>query len=137
VGKSIKISEKYGVNPTIPLCFICNREKNEVVLMGRLPGDKEAPKPGTAVIDKIPCSECEDIMKIGIVMISVRDGEEGSDNPYRTGGWCVVKDSWLEKVVENKELLADILKMRVCFIPDAAWNILGLPGVAKKKKDII
>lgn len=30
----IKLSPKYGVNPTIPVCFWCGKEKNEIALMG-------------------------------------------------------------------------------------------------------
>ena len=35
---SILLSPKHGVNPTIPVCFWCGREKNEVALMGYLKG---------------------------------------------------------------------------------------------------
>ena len=38
---SIKISQKHGVNPTIPICFWCGKEKNEIALLGKLPGDAE------------------------------------------------------------------------------------------------
>lgn len=31
---SIKVSPKYGVNPTIPVCFFCGKPKNEIALMG-------------------------------------------------------------------------------------------------------
>lgn len=33
---SIELSPKYGVNPTIPVCFWCGKEKNEIALMGRV-----------------------------------------------------------------------------------------------------
>ena len=86
----IKLSPKYGLNCAIPLCFFCNKAKNEILLPGRLPGDVEAPR--NAVWDKKPCQECAGYMQQGIILISVKDGESGAgDNPYRTGGWCVVK----------------------------------------------
>ena len=43
MSRSIRISEKHGVNPTIPICFYCGEDKNEVALLGKLHGDKEAP----------------------------------------------------------------------------------------------
>ena len=44
MGKGIKVSPKHGLNPTIPICFWCGKERGEVALLGRLPGDAEAPK---------------------------------------------------------------------------------------------
>ena len=40
----IRLSPKHGVNPAVPLCFLCGQAKNEIVLAGRLPGDVEAPR---------------------------------------------------------------------------------------------
>ena len=37
MSDSIKISPKHGVNPTIPRCFFCGKEKNMVALLGRIP----------------------------------------------------------------------------------------------------
>ena len=116
---SIRISEKYGVNPMIPTCFYCGKEKNEIVLLGRLPNDKEAPKHG--VIDRTPCAECIEYMKKGIILISVRKGESG-DNPYRTGGWVVIKEEAATR------MFGDHLKeSRVAFVDDETWEKLGLP----------
>ena len=37
MSKSIRLSPAHGVNPTIPICFWCGNEKNEIALMGKLP----------------------------------------------------------------------------------------------------
>lgn len=54
MGKSIKISKKYGVNPTIPVCFFCGEQKNEVALLGHI-GDyrkgEDIEAPRYAVLD--------------------------------------------------------------------------------------
>jgi len=122
---SIRLSEKYGVNPAIPLCFFCNEPKHEVVLAGLLKDDQEAPR--RAVWDRLPCDTCKGYMAIGVILISVRDGESG-DNPYRTGGWVVVKDDVIRRWVIRPDLLDDILKRRVAFLPDEAWDAVGLPA---------
>ena len=44
MSKGIQVSPKHGLNPTIPVCFWCGKERGEVALLGRLPGDAEAPK---------------------------------------------------------------------------------------------
>ena len=35
----IKLSPKHGLNPTIPVCFWCGEERNEVALLGHI-GDE-------------------------------------------------------------------------------------------------
>ncbi len=44
MSAGIKVSPKHGVNPTIPICFWCGEEKGEIALLGKLPGDAEAPR---------------------------------------------------------------------------------------------
>lgn len=63
MSKRIKLSEKYGVNPTIPVCFWCGESKNEIALLGRLGDarkgeDIEAPK--NMVLDYEPCDKCKE-----------------------------------------------------------------------------
>jgi hypothetical protein len=120
---SIRLSQKYGVNPAIPLCFYCNEPKNEIILAGAF-GGKEAPR--NAVWDRVPCDKCQEWMKQGILFISTKDGESG-DNPYRTGGWCVIKEEAVKGFVTNPDVLNSILKARVAFIEDKTWDAIGLP----------
>ena len=120
----ITLSPKHGVNPTIPKCFLCQEDKNEVLLLGRLPKDAEAPR-GMAW-DKEPCDKCQEWMTKGVILISVRDEEE-TENPYRTGGWVVLKDGAIIDRIHPKELAEELLRKRVGFVPDDAWSALGLP----------
>jgi hypothetical protein len=115
--RGIRLSQKHGVNPTIPLCFFCHEPKNEVVLAGRLPGDAEAPQ--GKIWDRRPCDQCRKLQAAGVILISVRNGEE-SDNPYRTGGWVVVKADAVRRFVQPPELAEEIIRKRVAFVPDEA-----------------
>lgn len=115
---SIKLSKNHGVNPTIPKCFVCGEDKNEIILMGRLKDDAEAPK--NICFDNEPCDKCKGYMKKGIIMISVRDGEN-TDNPYRTGGWVVLKEDAFPNMSE------EIKRIRICFVPDSRWDEIDLP----------
>jgi hypothetical protein len=117
----MRLSEKHGVNPTIPHCFFCGEAKNEIILAGRLPKDEPAPK--NMVWDKNPCDKCEKHMEAGIVLISVRNGEKG-DNPYRTGGWVVMKEEAFRRIFKNCD---DAISKRVAFVPDEVWDMIGLP----------
>jgi len=122
----IRLSEKHGVNPSISTCFYCGQDKNELILAGKMKGDVEAPR--RAVWSKEPCDQCKGFMKKGIICISV-DEEKTTDkeNPYRTGCFAVVKQAVIERAIQPQELVDDVLKKRVCFIPDDAWDKLGFP----------
>jgi hypothetical protein len=134
---SIRIHKKHGVNPTMTQCFLCGESK-EILLVGSatkrfkdagVPVSDDGKMPmSIGAIDKEPCQKCEGYMKQGIILISTRDGEEGSDDPYRTGGWLVVKEDAVKRMgLKSPALEERILKQRVCFIPDEAWDFFGLP----------
>ena len=80
---SILLSPKHGVNPSIAHCECCGKDYG-LVLMGKLKGDKEAPK-------EVMYGFCEDCQKVidqgGVLIVEVKDGEEEKNpkNPYRTG----------------------------------------------------
>jgi len=137
----IRLSKEYGLNPAIPRCYLCGKEKNEIILPGVMRGkdgkDIEAPK--GMVWDREPCDECKDWMKQGVILISVKDGEERpmgplrageqrviEDNPYRTGGWCVLRDEAVKRIFTG-EAVDDLIKKRVGFVEDEVWNMVGLP----------
>lgn len=117
----ILLSTKHGVNPAIPRCYFCGNEKNEIILAGRLSNDAEAPK--NAVWDFAPCDECKKLMEQGIILISVKDGQSG-DNPYRTGGWIVLKEDAFKRIFKNSD---EAVKKRCAFLEDSAWDTIGLP----------
>lgn len=80
-SRSIRLSEKHGVNPSILHCPICGKETG-IGLLGKLKGDAEAPRD---MIDRHPCDNCQKVIDGGgHFIIEVRDGESGN-NPYRTG----------------------------------------------------
>ena len=68
----IKLSPKHGLNPTIPVCFWCGEERNEVALLGHIGDgrkheDFEAPR--HMVIDYEPCEKCRAKMALGVTLI--------------------------------------------------------------------
>ena len=66
MSKSIKLSPKHGVNPTIPICFWCGKEKNEVALLGRIGGKEDIKAPKNMVLDFEPCADCIAKMALGV-----------------------------------------------------------------------
>lgn len=104
MSNNIKISPKYGVNPTIPICAFCGKEKNEIALMGRIGDgrkgeDFEAPK--HLILDYEPCDECKAQWAQGVAIIEVStyplaDGQPPiAKGAYPTGRVVVVKEEVL------------------------------------------
>lgn len=129
MSRDLRLSDAYGVNPTIPICFVCGKEKNELLLMGRM-WDKEKQKeieaPRDMVWDREPCQECKEWMKKGVILISVRDGENDENNPWRTGGWVVMKEEAVRNIFGGA-VVEEVLKKRMAFVEDKAWDEVGLP----------
>lgn len=100
MAKEIKLSPKHGVNPTIPICFWCGKEKNEVALLGKIGKrgqDIEAPR--ACILDYEPCKECAENWAKGFTLIEVTNQENGEGQPpmrsgnqmfYPTGRYAVV-----------------------------------------------
>ncbi|MBP5595332.1 MAG: hypothetical protein J6Y02_08115 [Pseudobutyrivibrio sp.] len=103
----IRLSEKHGLNPTLGVCFFCGEETGEIGLLGKLKGDKEAPR--RAVLNYDPCKKCQDAWKDGVALIAcvTEQPEDGrppisvanAQHPdlYPTGNYAVIKPEAAEK----------------------------------------
>lgn len=154
----IRVSPQHGVNPTVFKCFYCLGGKNELGLLGMLPGDVEAPR--EMIYDMEPCDKCKDLMQQGVIVISVKDGEYEkieSDrelykrkvdhlaprqrrrgvrpfipNPYRSGLWSVVRDRLIEDLIQTPELREQVLSCRWMFMEDEVAEMTGFREFAEK-----
>lgn len=89
---SITLSPKYGANPSVLRCICCGKDYG-VAMLGKLKGDKEAPRE----IFQGLCNDCEEVVKQGGAMIiEVVDGETGN-NPCRTGRLVGVSKDFKER----------------------------------------
>lgn len=74
MSKNIILSEKHGVNPSITVCPICDKEIG-IALLGKLKGDKKAPR---KIIGDL-CDDC--ISKLGndkIYILAINDQGYGT-----------------------------------------------------------
>ena len=99
MSAGIKVSKKHGVNPTLAICAWCGKETGAIALLGKLPGDAEAPM--HAIIDYEPCDECKKQWAEGVAIIEVSrtpicEGQMPIANgAYPTGSVVVVKEEAL------------------------------------------
>ena len=112
MSNDIKISPKYGLNPTIPICFFCGEPKNEIALMGKMGKhgeDIEAPK--YMVLNYEPCDHCKEQWNKGVPIIECVSSYYINDNRpnistdpttntllYPTDRWCVLKADAVQRV---------------------------------------
>ena len=109
---SIRLSKKHGLNPTIPICFFCGKDRNEIAMLGALKGDVEAPR--HMVLDYRPCDECASHMSEGITIIEVSDYVKDNPMPiskddlgepvYPTGYWAVLSEEGAGKMFPTLKL---------------------------------
>ena len=109
-------------------CYFCGKDAG--ILLDRRLRDILPRQVG--VVDMTPCNECEEFMKQGIILISISDDttfeqmKEKIPNPYRTGSFVVVKESFLDALNEG-DMKEFARKNRFMFITDSAWDKIGLP----------
>lgn len=110
MSNSITLSPKYGVNPTIPVCFWCGKEKNEIALMGRIGDgrkheDFEAPR--HMVLDFEPCEECKRNMALGFTVMEATTAPNSNSTVeiqrgiYPTGRFVVLNLEAAERIFEG------------------------------------
>jgi hypothetical protein len=103
---NIRLDPEHGVNPSLIQCFYCMNDMG-IELLGQLnPRARKAfeeagigrgaEAPHKLCLDMEPCDECKSFMAQGVILISVRDEDEGKENPLRTGCFVVIKDEFIE-----------------------------------------
>ena len=97
---SIKLSPKHGVNPSVLHCICCGKDYG-VAMLGKLKGDKEAPRD----IYQGLCNDCQGVIdQGGAMIIEVGDGETES-NPRRTGRLVGVSKDFKERNHMNHPIM--------------------------------
>jgi hypothetical protein len=134
MSKRIRLSEKHGMNPSLGVCFWCGEEDGTVLLVGQLPGDKEAPRRMTVSYD--PCAKCKKRFAQGILLIEaspdpIHEGQvEMGAGAYPTGRYLVVTQEWIERVIRPPELSQQITRKRNAFIDRETFEALS-PSAAE------
>lgn len=112
MSKGILLSQNHGLNPTIPVCFWCGQEKNEIALMGRIGNPRmgeDLQAPMRAVIDFEPCEECRKKMESGFTVMEATmqpnyaSSVEMQTGVYPTGRYVVLRMEAARKVFTDLE----------------------------------
>lgn len=126
--KDIRLSPKHGLNPSIEVCYFCGKDKNSIAMLGLLPKDEKAPT--RACYNREPCDECAEYMKDGVIILSADSAKTVNPNiPYRTGGFAVVKEDVVKRIIKDAAILSRVLEVRMMFLDSEAWKAIGLPNI--------
>jgi len=80
MSKSIKVSPKHGLNPSIAVCECCGEEIG-IAILGKLKGDAEAPR----YIAQGLCDNCKKVIDVGGVLLLEVTDDSKEGNVNRTG----------------------------------------------------
>lgn len=112
---------------TIPICPYCGKAKNEIILTG-LAGEQWAEKNGyngevpmrvRIEGDVEPCYKCKEI---GVAIVEVFSGNDKS----ATGNMWLVKEDFIKRLIDDKNILKDVLDKRILAIPAEVSKMIGL-----------
>ena len=142
--ESIRVSMKHGVNPSMSVCFWCGGDDGTILLLGKLPGDKEAPRRTVASYE--PCATCKEKFALGIVVIEAtkhpthgekqeplaRDSDAYPD-AYPTGCHVVVRREAFLPILTPESVRAGVEKSGRCVVdPETFAQLFGhLDGEVK------
>ncbi len=109
---SLRLSKKYGLNPTILVCFLCGEAKNEIALLGS--GYKRGQKaPMHMLLDRIPCEKCKEQMKEYVAILGMLDTDIPSG-----------EIAWIRKTVWKQLISTPPPKGGICLMLPEAFDRL-------------
>lgn len=92
---NIKLHPKYGLNPSVEVCFWCGKETNAIILFG---GEIKEEAPRTVTGSYEPCDKCSKKWELGFVLIEASNKPNIEGQPsmqegvYPTGNYMVLTD---------------------------------------------
>ena len=102
MSKGIRISKKYGVNPSLIQCNCCGKEYSIVMFGTSYKENGKTAQAPRVIRDGSICDDCQKVIDDGgIFFIEVKDGESGT-NPYRTGRISAVKREAIQKIFKKE-----------------------------------
>jgi hypothetical protein len=105
-GTTMRLHAKYGLTPTMPVCFYCGEEIGEIVLLG---ASYKGEAPNKMVMNLEPCDKCKELYKGRLLVVSV----DNENNP--TGEFFAI----------NKQVISDEFQNHpVALMPSKEFNLI-------------
>ena len=139
MSKGITLSPKHGVNPTIPICFWCGKEKNEIALMGLVKErdpqtgavrGSDVKMPMHVILDYEPCDCCKEQFSKGVQLIECSysrpderpalSKDENYREVYPTGRTVVLTEEAAQRIFKIDKSMLEAGK-KLC-LPEEVFN---------------
>ena len=130
------INNKELIGVALTKCYLCG--KGNEIIMNTCLSEKAAngvTRLHNQIISRAPCSECEGYMKQGVIVITFDDSKtspdvSSTDDLYRDGGFYVVKDVAIQRLIAYLESNGKVVKVLKKSLVD---RIVFLPGKLFRK----
>lgn len=119
MSKSIRISKKHGLNPTIPVCFWCGEEKQEIALMGHVStkDNNDFEMPMRCVINYEPCEKCAAAWKNAVIILETTEkdikrpaiSKNNDKNIYPTGSLVGITEDAASRIFEHDYKFGEVI----------------------------
>ena len=110
----MRLHPKYGLNPTMPICIFCGKDKGEVALLGAAYSGEAPPK---MIMDDVPCEACLKLWKPGIAFME-HNGKRA------TGRHIVMTREGAEKLLEPGPIREQTLKIGKAFVDNKVFEMI-------------
>lgn len=135
---TIKLHREHGLNPTIPICFWCGEDRNEVALLGAA---YKGAAPMQMVLDYEPCDQCAEKMALGITFMEASDAPlqngQQSINPdsvaYPTGRFVVASEDFTRRLLPPA-VLENVLQHRRALVDKETFEMLFRDVLQKQEE---
>jgi len=125
--------DSIGVALTKELCPACLKEMDGAIVINKRLSIPQAMKVEelhgkvVGIADHF-CEECDGYAKQGIIIVTVDEEKtEDRNNPWRTGGFFVLSESYIKRLMdESPALLEQTLAKRMCYMPHEVAEGIGL-----------
>lgn len=133
MSRHITLHPKYGVNPSVEICFWCQKETGVVLYGNKIKG--EAPRTSYTSYDF--CDDCTEEKAKGVSLIECQEDpvhlkqvpmkiEHGMVDVYPTGRWCVINEDGIRKIFDEAAAQSAISHRMACVEPDVWAHIAEL-----------
>ena len=128
---AIKLHKDFGLNPTISKCILCQKEKNEIALLG---SSYKEQAPMYMVTSIEPCKECkEKYLKHGVMLVEAEIKPHGyvqqKFDYVPNGNISVIKDNAFKKLFNQ-----EIPNGKICFVEIGLLTKIGALNVKEKEQ---
>lgn len=130
-------------NVALTKCFYCGGD-DRILLATRYRSDgspvQDLGHAHGAVIDMEPCNKCRELMGLGVIFLTIDEkksppgwNSERIPSPFRTGGFFVVKDDAVRRIINATSLADWAIQHRWMFIEHEVAERLGFFRMAEQQ----